>query len=106
MRRLVAVAVVVAALGGAGVAGAIVDGIVTSIGQGQWARLGTTSIYCHAFTENQANNNIPGFDCGDWASNAHVARSYSAIIDATGAEVDRWDLTGRHVHRVVTYLNP
>ena len=103
MKRLVVVAVVVAALGGTGVAGAIVE-VNATVKPGQWARLGTTSVYCEAYIEADAHRR--GFDCGDWAGNVHVGGSYSAVIDEQGVEVDRWDATGRHVHRVVTYLNP
>jgi hypothetical protein len=46
------------------------------------------------------------FDCGNWAGNAHVARTYSAIFDQLGVEIDRWDQTGLHAHPVATYLNP
>jgi hypothetical protein len=109
MRRLFAFAVVVAALGGAGVAGAVVEGGVTTwIGQGQWARLGTTKVYCQAFTENQANNYRPAFNCGVWEGNYHRNSTYSAIIDQAGVEVDgRTGFYGhQHIHPVVTYLNP
>lgn len=105
MKRLIVGAVVVAALGGAGVAGAIAEG-TTSLKPGQWARLGASSTYCEAVTENQANSNRPAFDCGVWAGNSHVARTYSAIIDRLGVEVDRWDQAGRHARSVATYLNP
>jgi hypothetical protein len=104
MRRLLVVAVVVAALGGTGVAGAIVEGNVTTVKPGQWARLGATSVYCEAYIESGSHQ--PGFDCGDWAGNFHVGGTYSGIIDEQGVEVDRWDASGRHVHHVVTYLNP
>jgi hypothetical protein len=104
MRRLLVVAVVVVALGGTGGAGAIVEGNVTSIKAGQWARLGTTSVYCEAYIE--AGTHQPGFGCGDWAGNFHVGGSYSTVIDEQGVEVDRWDASGHHVHHVVTYLNP
>jgi hypothetical protein len=64
------VVVAVTALGGAATAGAIVVGAgATTIGQGQWARLGTTEIYCQAITENAANHNRPAFDCGAWQGN-------------------------------------
>ena len=109
MRRLIVVAVVVAALGGAGVAGAVVVGaIATTIRQGQWARLGTTETYCQAIAENAANSNRPAFECGDWEGNYHRSGTYSAIIDRLGVEVDRWTGYGRNEksHRVVTYLNP
>jgi len=91
---------------GAAAAGAIVEGSVTTIAPGEYARLGISSIYCEAFTENRANANRPGFDCGDWAGNAHVANSYSVIVDQAGIEVDQWDALGLHVHAVVTYLSP
>jgi hypothetical protein len=103
VKRLIVVAVVVAALAGAGVAGAIVEGNVTVVKPGQWARLGATSVYCQAYIESGTHQ--PGFDCGDWAGNNHFGGSYSAIIDEQGVEVDRWDASGRHVHTVVTYLN-
>jgi hypothetical protein len=104
VKRLIVVAVVIAALGSAGVAGAIVEGNVTTVQPGQWARLGSTSVYCESYIESGTHK--PGFDCGDWAGNYHVGGSYSAVIDEQGVEVDRWDASGRHVHRVVTYLNP
>jgi hypothetical protein len=75
----------------------------TLVKPGQWARLGTTSVYCQAYIERGTHQ--PGFDCGDWVGNNHLGGSYSAIIDEQGVEVDRWDASGRHVHRVVTYLN-
>jgi hypothetical protein len=109
MRRLVVVAVVVAALGGAGVAGAVVVGpSLTTIRQGQWARLGTTETYCQAITENAANNFRPAFDCGDWEGSSHRSGTYSAILDQLGVEVDQWTGYGKNErsHRVVTYLNP
>ena len=106
MRRFLIVAAVVAALGGSTVAGAIVEGNVTTISSGEFAQLGSSSIYCQAFTENQANAGRPGFDCGDWAGNHHIGSSYSAIVDQLGVEVDRWDASGLHSHPVLTYLNP
>jgi hypothetical protein len=87
-----------------GVVNTIVGGNVTVVKSGQWAQLGTTSVYCQAYIEKGTHQ--PGFDCGDWAGNHHVGGSYSAIIDEQGVEVDRWDTSGHHVHRVVTYLNP
>jgi hypothetical protein len=108
VRKLAVVAVVVAALGGTGVAGAIVEGnVTTSIGQGQWARLGATSVYCQAFKENRANNYRAAFDCGVWEGNYHRNGSYSAIIDQAGVEVDsQSSISKQPVHPVVTYLNP
>ena len=105
MKRLFVLAVVVVALGATGVAGAIVEGgVATVVKPGQWARLGSTSVYCQAYIESGTHQ--PGFDCGDWAGSSHVGNSYSAVIDEQGVEIDRWDTTGHHVHRVVTYLNP
>jgi hypothetical protein len=104
MRRPLVVAVVVAALCCAGVAGAIVEGNVTTIKPDQSARLGTTSVYCDAYLD--TSTHAPAFDCGDWAGNNHVGGSYSAIIDEGGVTVDRWDASGRNVHAVATYLNP
>ena len=108
MRKLVVVAVVVGALGASVAAGAIVEGSVTSIGQGQWARLAKTSVYCQAFTENQANNYRPAFNCGVWEGNFHRNGTYSAIIDQAGVEVDGRSgfYSQQHIHPVVTYLNP
>jgi hypothetical protein len=102
VKKLVVVAFVVVVLCGAGVAGAVVEGTVT-VSPGQFARLGGTGIYCGAYVE--AGNKLPAFDCGDFAGNAHVAGSYSAILDRTGVEVDHWDASGRHRHATVTYLN-
>ena len=102
MKKLVGVAFVVVVLCGAGVAGAVVEGTAT-VGPGQFARLGGTSVYCGAYVE--AGNKLPAFDCGDFSGSAHVAGSYSAILDRTGVEVDHWDATGRHRHATVTYLN-
>jgi hypothetical protein len=104
MRRLLVVAVVVAVLGGTGVAGAIVEGNVITVKPGQWARLGTYRVYCQAYIESGTHQ--PGFDCGEWVGNYHSGGSSSAVIDEQGVEVDRWDASGRHVHHVVTYLNP
>ena len=103
MKKLVVVTVVVVILCGAGVAGAVVVGTVSNVGPGQFARLGGTSVYCGAYVE--AGNRLPAFDCGDFAGSAHVAGSYSAILDRTGVEVDHWDASGRHRHAAVTYLN-
>jgi hypothetical protein len=104
MRRLLVVVVVVAVLGGTGVAGAIVEGNVTTIKPGQSARLGTTSVYCDAYLDTGTHK--PAFDCGVWAGSHHVGGSYSALFDEGGVTVDRWDASGRHVHTVATYLNP
>jgi hypothetical protein len=103
VKRLIVIAVVVAALAGAGVAGAIVEGSVTVVKPGQFARLGGTGIYCGSYIE--AGNKLPAFDCGDFAGSAHVAGSYSSILDRTGVEVDHWDASGRHRHATGTYLN-
>jgi hypothetical protein len=104
LRRLFVVAVIVAALSGAGVAGAIVEDNTIAIKPGQFARLGTTSIYCGAYVE--TGTNLPAFDCGDFAGNAHVGGTYSAILDRTGVEVDHWDTSGRNRHAIAIYHNP
>jgi len=98
------VAAVVAVLGGAGVAGAVVEGNVTFIKPGQYARLGTTDVYCQSFVDSGTHK--PAFDCGAFGPNYHVGGSYSAIFDQGGVTVDQWDATGRHAHAVLTRLNP
>jgi len=102
VKKLIVIAIVAVTLCGAGVAGAVLDVAVTSVGPGQFARLGGSSVYCGAYIE--AGNKLPAFDCGDFSGNAHVAGSYSAILDRTGVEVDHWDASG-HRHATVTYLN-
>jgi opacity protein-like surface antigen len=103
VKKLVVVAVVVVILCGAGVAGAVVVGTVSNVGPGQFARLGGTGVFCGAYVE--AGNKLPAFDCGAFTGSAHVAGSYSAILDRAGVEVDHWDASGRHRHATVTYLN-
>jgi hypothetical protein len=104
MRRLLVVVVVVAALGGTGVAGAIVEGNVTSVKPGQYARLGTTNVYCLAYIDSGTHK--PAFDCGAFGPNYHVGGSYSALIDEGGVTVEHWDASGRHFQVAGTYLNP
>jgi hypothetical protein len=102
VKKLLVVAIIVATLSGAGVAGAVLEVTVTNVGPGQFARLGGTRVYCGAYIE--AGNKLPAFDCGDFRGNAHAAGSYSGILDRTGVEVDHWDASG-HRHATVTYLN-
>jgi hypothetical protein len=109
MRRIVLALVVVAALAGAAAAGAITVGaIATTVRPGQWARLGTSEIYCQAITENAANSYRPAFECADWVGNHRRDNTYSAIIDRLGVEVDRLSGYGKKqkIRHVVTYLNP
>ena len=103
MKKLLVVAVIVVTLSGAGVAGAVLEVAVTNVGPGQFARLGSTNIYCGGYVE--SGTKLPAFDCGDFAGNSHVGGSYSAILDRTGVEVDHWDSSGRHRHATATYLN-
>jgi hypothetical protein len=82
----------------------IARGNVTALRPGQWARLGTTNIYCEAYVESGTRQR--GFDCGDWTGNYHVGRSASAVVDEQGVEIDDWDVSGHRFHRVITYLDP
>ena len=77
---------------------------ITVLRPGQWARLGTTNVFCEAYVEKGTRRR--GFDCGDWAGTYHVGGSASAVIDEQGVEIDHWDSSGHRFHRVVTYLNP
>ena len=92
------------ALGGAGVAGAVVVGNTVGIGRGQWAHLQGTKIYCEAYYERDLGVN--GFDCGFWAGAHRVGNSYSMVVDDLGVEIDRWDASGQHYRKVKTYVNP
>ncbi len=103
-KRILVVVCVVAALGGAGVAGAVVVGNTIGIGRGQWAHLEGTKIYCEAYYERDIGVN--GFDCGYWAGSNRVGKSYSMVVDDLGVEIDRWDASGRHYKKVRTFVNP
>lgn len=97
-------ATAVLALGGAGIAGAVIVGNTIGIGRGQWAHLQGTKIYCEAYYERSLAVN--GFDCGFWAGPHRVGNSVSMVIDDLGVEIDRWDAAGRHYRKVRTYANP
>ena len=105
MKRLLLIGVAVAALGGAGVGGAVVGASILTIEDGEFARLGPTNVYCQAFYEEKYDEEA--FDCGVWNGSHHVKNSYSAIIDELGVEIDRWDYsTARKYREIVTYVNP
>ena len=93
-----------------GVVSAVAPGSVKSIKPGQYARLGsrtvfgTSNTYCQAYIDSRTHK--PAFDCGTFGTNYHVGGSYSAVIDEGGVTVAHWDASGRHSHAVGTYLNP
>lgn len=104
VKRAAVVGVVVAALGGSGVAGAVAVGNTTVVNRGSWAHLLGSKVYCHAIVEKHFDR--LGFDCATWDGDARLANSYSAVVDTDGVEVDRWDAAGTSFRRVRTYTNP
>jgi hypothetical protein len=104
VKRVLVVTACLAALGGAAAGGAIAVGAATDVRDGQWARLGSTRIYCQAFYEKQYKAHA--FDCAVWNGSVRARSSYSAVIDELGVEVDRWDSSGRKYRKVTTYVNP
>jgi hypothetical protein len=103
MRRWLVTTVVVVSLAGAGTAGALVQDTVSKIHQGQWARLGSTPVYCQAITE--VSTHAPAFDCNDWGPNHAVGGTYRGRVDQGGVTIDRWDAAGRNAREIATYRN-
>jgi len=103
MRRFSVAMVVVVSLAGAGTAGALVQYSVAQIHQGEWARLGSTAIYCQAITE--VGTRAYAFDCNDWGPKYAIGGSYRGLIDQSGVAIDHWDATGHHNYRIATYRN-
>jgi hypothetical protein len=104
VKRLLVVTALVAALGAAAATGAVVVDRVVDVEDGEWARAGTSRIYCEAFYEKQWRRDA--FDCGLWKGNVHVANSYSAVIDDLGVEIDKWDSSGRRYRKIAEFGNP
>jgi hypothetical protein len=96
--------VVVALLAGVTTAVAVASSGTTTVASGQWARASGTDLYCEAYVDSRTSK--PAFDCAAWSGNVRRGDSYSAEVDEFGVEVDRWDKTGTHRQRIVTYLNP
>jgi hypothetical protein len=104
MKKVCFTVLVIALLGGAGTAGALIEQRYSEIHQGQWARLGSTPIYCQAVAEAGTRTRV--FDCDDWGPSHAVGGTYRAFVDQAGVAVDRWGGAGHTAYRIATYRNP